>query len=263
MTLCKRSAIIIYHVAEASFLNSVEFEAARNKIICSARQKNGIGTLGEKTLHAVLKNYYEPHTENHEIKVGGFVADIVVENGIIEIQTRNFSKLTKKLERFLEFCSVTVVYPIATVKYLSWLDPISGEITDRRKSPRKGSIYDIIPELYSIKYTLDNPRMNLCLCMLEVEEIKYLNRRTKSRKKGTSKCDRIPLKLMDEIYIRSPYDYNIFLPKTLPEEFTSLDLAAHAGIIRPLAQTTLNILSYLEVVERCGKYGNNIIYRRK
>ena len=244
-------------------MDSVEFEAARNKIINAERQRNGIGTLGEKTLHAVLKNYYEPHQENHEIRVGGFVADIVGENGIIEIQTRNFSKLTKKLERFLEFCSVTVVYHIPAVKYLSWMDPLTGEITSRRKSPRKGVIYDAVPELYRIKYTLDNPRMNLCLCMLEVEEIRYLNGWSRDRKKGSSRCDRIPLRIADEIYIRNPYDYNIFLPKTLSEEFTSLDLAAHAGISRTLAQTTLNILAYLEVADRCGKSGNNIVYRRK
>ncbi|WP_124098440.1 hypothetical protein [Ruminococcus sp. Marseille-P6503] len=244
-------------------MNCSEFEAARNKIINSERQKNGIGTLGEKTLHAVLKNYYEPHQENHEIRVGGFVADIVGENGITEIQTGNFSKLTRKLEHFLEFCSVTVVYPIPAVKYLSWMDPLTGEIAGRRKSPRKGTIYDVMPELYRIKYTLDNPRMNLCLCMLEVEEIRYLNGWSRDRKKGSSRCDRIPLRITDEIYIRTPYDYNVFLPETLPEEFTSQDLAAHAGISRTLAQTTLNILSFLETADRCGKRGNNIIYRRK
>ena len=57
------------------------------------------------TLHAVLKNYYEPFEQNHEIKVGRFVADIVGEQGVIEIQTRNFGNLLEKLDNFLEFCS--------------------------------------------------------------------------------------------------------------------------------------------------------------
>ncbi|MGN0623314.1 MAG: hypothetical protein ACI4JA_05115, partial [Oscillospiraceae bacterium] len=121
-------------------MDSIRFDEACKKIINSQREKNGIGTLGEKTLHAVLKNYFEPHTENQEIKVGGYVADIVGENGVIEIQTGNFNKLLKKLERFLEFCNVTVVYPIAATKYLSWMDMDSGEITSRRKSPRRGKI---------------------------------------------------------------------------------------------------------------------------
>ena len=56
----------------------------------SDKCKKGIGTLSEKTLHSVLKNYFEPFSENHEIKIGNYVADIVGENGIIEIQTRQF-----------------------------------------------------------------------------------------------------------------------------------------------------------------------------
>lgn len=243
-------------------MDSIRFDEACKKIINSQREKNGIGTLGEKTLHAVLKNYFEPHTENQEIKVGGYVADIVGENGVIEIQTGNFNKLLKKLERFLEFCNVTVVYPIAATKYLSWMDMDSGEITSRRKSPRRGKIYDIIPELYKIKYTLDNPRLNICICMLELEEIRYLNGWSKDKKKGSSRCDRIPAALTDEIHIKSPYDYGIFLPDSLPEEFTSKDLSDHAGISRSCAQTALNIFTYLEIVRRTGKRNNTIIYRK-
>ena len=243
-------------------MDSIRFDEACKKIINSQREKNGIGTLGEKTLHAVLKNYFEPHTENQEIKVGGYVADIVGENGVIEIQTGNFNKLLKKLERFLEFCNVTVVYPIAATKYLSWMDMDSGEITSRRKSPRRGKIYDIIPELYKIKYTLDNPRLNICICMLELEEIRYLNGWSKDKKKGSSRCDRIPAALTDEIHINSPYDYGIFLPDSLPEEFTSKDLSDHARISRSCAQTALNIFTYLEIVRRTGKRNNTIIYRK-
>ena len=36
----------------------------------------GIGTLSEKTIHAVLKNYYEPNIDYHEVVIGKFVADI-------------------------------------------------------------------------------------------------------------------------------------------------------------------------------------------
>ena len=76
-------------------------------------EKNGIGTLGEKTLHAVLKYYFEPYEDNQEIKLGKYIADIVGENGVIEIQTQNFNSLRNKLENFLEFCDVVIVYPIA------------------------------------------------------------------------------------------------------------------------------------------------------
>ncbi len=244
-------------------MDELLFSQACEKIINNEREKNGIGTLGEKTLHAVLKNYYEPHTENHEIKVGGFVADIVGENGVIEIQTRDFSKLRRKLENFLEFCNVTIVYPIPQIKHLSWMDMETGELTNKRKSPKKGKIHDVIPELYKIKYALDNPRINLCLVMLEVEEIRYLNGWSKDKKKGSSRCDRIPTRLIDEVHINSINDYRVFLPQTLPNEFTSLDYSKHCKITRTVAQTALNIFTYLEIIERIGKNGNTIIYRIK
>ena len=34
----------------------LRFEAAKKKIIGQSRERNGIGTLAEKTVHAVLKN---------------------------------------------------------------------------------------------------------------------------------------------------------------------------------------------------------------
>ena len=156
-------------------MDKLKFHEACDKIINAERERNGIGTLGEKTLHAVLKNYFEPHGDNQEIKIGGYVADIVGENGVIEIQTRQFNKLLKKLEAFLEFSDVTVVYPMAEIKYLRWLDIDTGELSQRRKSPRKAKIYDVFPELYKIKYTLDNPRFHLCLCMLEVEDSQHFD----------------------------------------------------------------------------------------
>ena len=48
-------------------IDEVRFEAAKNKVIGINRERQGIGTLSEKTVHAVLKNYYAPDTDMHEI----------------------------------------------------------------------------------------------------------------------------------------------------------------------------------------------------
>ena len=45
------------------------FDEACEKIIYKERDIDGIGTLGEKTLHAVLKHYMEPEVARHEQKV--------------------------------------------------------------------------------------------------------------------------------------------------------------------------------------------------
>lgn len=64
-------------------------------------------------------------------------ADIYNEHGIIEIQTRQLNKLRDKLSVFLNEYQVRVVYPMPYEKYLSWIEPETGDITSRRKSPKR------------------------------------------------------------------------------------------------------------------------------
>lgn len=99
------------------------------------RERNGIGTLSEKTVHAVLKHYYAPDESQHEIPVEGCVADIFNGKEIIEIQTRSFDRMRPKLERFLPLYPVTIVYPIPYCKHVYWIDEETGEISGGRKSP--------------------------------------------------------------------------------------------------------------------------------
>ena len=46
----------------------------------SVKNRDGIGTLKEKTVHAVLKHYIEPREQYHEVPCGNFVADILAED---------------------------------------------------------------------------------------------------------------------------------------------------------------------------------------
>ena len=47
-------------------------EACRRQTVTEPNH-DSIGTLGEKTLHAVLKSYYEPDADCHEVPIGGYV----------------------------------------------------------------------------------------------------------------------------------------------------------------------------------------------
>lgn len=222
---------------------------------------SGIGTLGEKTLHAMLKRYFDPHEENHEVTVGGFVADIVGESGIIEIQTRQFDRLRKKLPAFLSLCPVTVVYPIPKIKWLRWIDPDSGEITARRKSPRAGTCFDVFYELYKIMDCIGHPNFSLCLMLLEMEEYRNLNGWDKKKKRGSTREERLPVALIEELHLSSPCDYAGLLPLSLPTDFTARDLKEHAKISLSTAQTALRVLYSLGAVERTGKKGRAFLYR--
>ena len=103
------------------------FSEACNKMIGSLQGQNGIGTLREKTIHSVLKYYYAPNLSYHEVKIGTYVADICIDGEIFEVQTRNFNTMRNKLDFFLQKHDVTIIYPVAHKKWLSWLNPETGE----------------------------------------------------------------------------------------------------------------------------------------
>ena len=92
-------------------------------------------------------------------------------------------------------------------------------------------------------------------------EYRLLNGWSRDRKKGSSRFDRIPVELVDELYIGGPADYRLFVPEGLPENYTSKDFAKATHIPVGYAQTLLGILYFLQVVERTGKSGRSYTYR--
>ena len=245
-----------------TYMDKHRFQTICDSIINKKQESNGIGTLGEKTVHSVLKNYFATDTSHHEIKICSYVADIYNEKGIIEIQTRNFNKLRRKLEKFLTIAPVTIVYPIPRTKWIRWINPQTGEVSPPRKSPKLGKPYEIFHELYQIKDFLTHPNLCLCLMLLNIEEYRYLDGWSKDKKKGSTRCDRIPTELVDEVIISSLSDYDKLIPPTLGETFTSKDYKKASGIPLSHSQTALNILYYVGAVNRIGKKGNSYIYTR-
>lgn len=231
-------------------MDTVSFNDVCLKFTGTEHEREGIGTLSEKTSHLILKNYIEPNTQYHEIKVGRRIADIKIGNNITEIQTRAFNLLRPKLAQFLPNNKVTVVFPVAQEKRLCWLDPETGEITDPRKSPKKGSAFDIFPELYRIKMFLHESNLSFRIMLLGVNEYRLRNGWSQDGKKGSSRYEQIPNTLFDEIKIESPVDYLKLLPENLPEIFGSKELAKAAKRTVYRAQTALNVLTHVGAISR-------------
>lgn len=241
-------------------IDEKRFEQAKNKVIGIRRERQGIGTLSEKTMHAVLKNYYAPDTDMHEIPIENYVADIYTGTEIIEIQSRSFNTMRKKLSAFLPLYPVTIVYPIPHVKWLSWIDEETGETSPKRKSPKKGNAYQAFIELYKIRPFLSNENLKFRFDLIDMEEYRLLNGWSRDRKKGSDRYDRIPQKLVEEVCIDRREDYMQFIPYDIKEPFTTKDFAKAAKIPVRLAQTVLLILYDLKIVERTGKQGNLYLY---
>ena len=220
----------------------------------------GIGTLREKTLHAVLKYYYEPHCENHEITIGQYVADIVDENGIIEIQTAHLSPLKAKLTAFLEVCPVTVVHPVACKRRLLWINPQTGDVSAPRRAPCKDPRAEIFLELCRVRDFLKCPNLTFCFPLLEIDEYRFLNLKQKNPHKKASRLDKIPTSIHDEWMFQSLKDYFAYLPAGLPLQYDSAMFAKKAQAAVSTARIMLNVLNTLGIVKRIGKKGNSYLY---
>jgi hypothetical protein len=242
-------------------IDRARFEAARTAVVDNT-VKRGIGTLGERALHAVVKHYLQADQAKHEIKLHGYVVDAMIDGHIFEIQTRHFGNLRAKLSTLLPYFPVTVVYPMQAKKWLIWIDPESGACSKPRLSPKRGNFHEAFSELWRIKPFLSEPNLSVLILLVDLEEYRLLNGWSRDRKRGSWRNDRLPLELSDALLLSGPGDYGLLLPQCLPSAFTSADYAKAAAVGKNMAQTTLNVLASLGLIAHCGKKGRLRLYAR-
>ncbi len=235
------------------------FDQAAAKILSREHENHGIGTLGEKTLHAVVKNYVEPDEDYHEVPLEGYVADVYRDGHVFEIQTANFNTMRGKLETFLPLYQVTIVYPVPATKWLRWIDVETGEVTDRRRSPKRGTPQAVFHELYKIKPFLKDPNLSIRILMIDVEESRLLDGWSQDRKKGSHRHNRVPVGLVEDLCLEQAEDYRMMVPPEL-ETFDSYEYAKASRLTVSRAQTALNVMHYLGAVDRVGRKGRRYLY---
>ena len=230
-------------MASVNILDREAFEQAKLKVLLKQNDPHGFGTLQEKTVHAVMKLYYEPNEDFHEVPVEGYIADIYAEGHIIEIQNGNFNRLRSKLAVFLPLYQVTVVLPIPHYKWVIWMEEETGELSKKHKSPVTGNVYHAFPELYKIKQYLGHPNLSFAFPLLDIDEYRLLNGWSKNRKRGSSRYDRMPLNLFDEVKVERTEDFLQLVPYELEEPFTVREFAQAVGIHRDLSGAVLPLLT--------------------
>ena len=94
-----------------------------------------------------------------------------------------------------------------------------------------------------------------------MDEYRLLNGWSRNKKRGSTRYDRMPLSLYDEIRVERREDFMQFVPIDLTEPFTITDFAKAAGIRRDLAADAVPILMYLDILRREGKRGREYLYR--
>lgn len=236
----------------------VRFRTAIDSVVSfDKRDRVGIGMQKEKTMHAVIKNYVDPDPLHQEVPVGRYIADIcdAQQHRITEVQTANFGLLREKLTAFLPEYQVTVIYPIAHRKTVTWIDPETGELAASNVSHTTGSFYDVFRELYRISGYLCEPNLTIEPLLIDMTEYRLQDGWSRDGKRGSHRFDRMPEGLYDDLVLHDAADYAAFLPPDLPEEFTAKEFGEAVGIHRRSLSysTVLRMLSDLGVVERIGQ----------
>ena len=197
-----------------------------------------------------------------EVLVDGFVIDIVRGKTLIEIQTRNFSAIKRKLQYLVEKYPVRLVYPISSEKWIIREGGLLEGGTRRRKSPRRAEVVDLFVELVRIPELIAHENFSLEALLIREEEMRRKDGRGSWRRKGWSIYDRRLLEVIDRQLFTAPSDFSALLPVALPRSFTSADLAMALGKPRYLAQKMAYCLRKMEAITITGKEGNSLIYSR-
>ena len=222
-----------------------------------------IGTMNEGSLHAALKSWYAEPDDRIEVPVDGFIVDIVRGEMLIEIQTRSFASMKKKLLSLVEQYCVRLVYPIPRDKWIiKVLDDETAEVT-RRKSPKHGRWVDVFDELVSFPQLMLSPNFELDIVLIQEEEIWCRATGRAWRRRGWKVVDRLLLDVVEQRRFESRDDLLGLLPDNLDDPFTTSDIAKLLGRPRRLAQRAAYCLREMGAILPVGKTGNAILYARQ
>ena len=241
----------------------------------------GIGTLGEKQMHAAIKRFICSDESCHEVKIDGsplcidhsgeednkkkkrrFVADVMKDGVIYEIQTGSFAPLREKITWILENTTynIAVIHPIIETKWINFINDKTCEIESRHKSPQKEKFTDIASDLHYFRDFINNPRFSLVLLVMEAEQYKKNTAKDKRRRPKYRKYELIPISLLRAYVFKNVRDYNIFIPEGLDEPFTVKNYSLKSKIYGMDAYSIVKTLVYVGLLEESGKLGRATAY---
>jgi hypothetical protein len=231
--------------------------------------KRTIGTLAERSLHASLKKWYAQPGDEVEVPLEGYHIDLVRGDLLIEIQTRNFSALKRKLPKLLEQHRLRLVHPIASEKWLVRVAADGETVLARRRSPKRGTLLDIFDELVHVPTLFTHPNFSLDILLIHEEEIRRVRRAREAPAKRTrfprdwDRHDHRLLQVVASRRVESLQDLRAFLPSNLASEFTNRELADALGGDYHRAQTMTYVMRQVGIVEIKGKRGRAMLYAMK
>lgn len=250
---------------EMRFMRLVHEELSRVKV------RNGIGLLAEKRLHGLLKRWVCDDPACHERRVTTasgemtrYVADVMTAGDVFEIQTGDLYPLKRKLEFYMEKTDlhVTVVHPLIAEKWISWMDPKTGEVTSRRRSPRRDGPLSPLAQLKPFIHLLGSPRFSLCFPVIVFDEYRLLDGWGNAKKRGSHRYELMPMALSDVRRFAKKEDYTSLFPQDAPPTFTAAQFGRLTRLKGYDLYDVLAVFESLGVIAKCGARGRAALYQQ-
>lgn len=220
----------------------------------------GIGIRNESSLHSSIKKWYSLPGDRIEVKMEGYFIDIVRDDLLIEIQTKNFGAMKEKLCKLLKKYKIRLVHPIPEEKYIIKVNPLNNEIVSKRKSPKRGELVDLFNELIRIPAIINEDNFSLEVLIIKEEDILYQDGKGSWRRKGASIIDKKLTDVISSTVFEYKSDFNIFLPPDMTQPFTNKTLAENAGYSLIRSRKVTYGLKKMGLIREVGKIRNELLF---
>jgi hypothetical protein len=223
---------------------------------------SGINTYNEKSLHADLKKWYALPGDQLEVRVEGYIIDLVRGDLLVEIQTSSVVKLKRKLSRLAQNHTIRLVFPVALEKWIIRLPAAESEKPQRRKSPKRGRVEQVFSQLVYIPALLENENFSLEVLLIREEEVRHFERNKAWRRRGWVTQERRLLEVVERRVFQTPHDLARLLPESISSPFTVRDVAKATSQPDWLARKMVYCLKALGMLVVQGKRGRAVLYSR-
>jgi hypothetical protein len=205
--------------------------------------------------------YVEPG-DRTEAAVDGYIVDIQRDDLIIEVQTTNFSAIARKMRDLVARHRLRLVYPIPRDLWIVKMPRRTGDAATRRKSPKHLDVIDVFGELVSFPELIAHENFQLDVVLTAEETVWSFDGPARWRRRGWVTVERRLLEIYETVSLHISADYVSLIPKGLPEEFVTSDIAYALRRPRHLAQKVAYCLRNGGLIEKVGSRGNAIVYSR-
>src|SRR5262249_61666651 len=142
---------------------------------------------------------------------------------LVEIQTRNFAAIRRKIQALVERHPVRLLHAIASEKVIVRMPRTGATPLSRRRSPKRGQMVQLFVELVSIPDLIGHRHFSLEVLMTRQEEILRPGRGGSWRRRGWRVEARRLVEVLEHTAFEAAGDFKQFLRPTLSQPFTTQD----------------------------------------